>query len=71
MHNVFLDLIYVLFLLNRRLLLDDSRGVEEALNETVCINNECRGLIVSACAELYEIYGTYSFSSSSLSYIMN
>ncbi|XP_023550350.1 probable alpha-mannosidase At5g13980 isoform X1 [Cucurbita pepo subsp. pepo] len=33
-------------MLHRRLLLDDSRGVEEALNETVCINNECRGLII-------------------------
>ncbi|XP_022939163.1 probable alpha-mannosidase At5g13980 [Cucurbita moschata] len=33
-------------MLHRRLLLDDSRGVEEALNETVCIHNECRGLII-------------------------
>ncbi|CAN6709132.1 unnamed protein product [Malus baccata var. baccata] len=34
-----------LFLLpHRRLLLDDSRGVAEALNETVCIDNVCSGL---------------------------
>ncbi|XP_022991108.1 probable alpha-mannosidase At5g13980 isoform X2 [Cucurbita maxima] len=33
-------------MLHRRLLLDDSRGVAEALNETVCVNNECRGLII-------------------------
>lgn len=33
----------------RRLLLDDSRGVAEALNETVCVENKCTGLIVSAC----------------------
>ncbi|TQD70103.1 hypothetical protein C1H46_044363 [Malus baccata] len=34
-----------LFLLPyRRLLLDDSRGVAEALNETVCIDNVCSGL---------------------------
>ncbi|CAK9311483.1 unnamed protein product [Citrullus colocynthis] len=33
-------------MLHRRLLLDDSRGVEEALNETVCVNNECKGLII-------------------------
>lgn len=31
----------------RRLLLDDSRGVDEALNETVCVLDDCRGLAVS------------------------
>ncbi|KAM1953690.1 hypothetical protein EV2_023913 [Malus domestica] len=31
-------------MLHRRLLLDDSRGVAEALNETVCIDNVCSGL---------------------------
>ncbi|XP_022141414.1 probable alpha-mannosidase At5g13980 [Momordica charantia] len=33
-------------MLHRRLLLDDSRGVEEALNETVCVNDDCRGLTI-------------------------
>ncbi|GMJ09449.1 hypothetical protein like AT5G13980 [Hibiscus trionum] len=33
-------------MLHRRLLLDDSRGVEEALNETVCVLDDCRGLAV-------------------------
>ncbi|XP_057982567.1 probable alpha-mannosidase At5g13980 [Malania oleifera] len=33
-------------MLHRRLLYDDSRGVAEALNETDCILNECRGLTV-------------------------
>ncbi|XAR50386.1 Alpha-mannosidase [Bertholletia excelsa] len=33
-------------MLHRRLLHDDSRGVAEALNETVCILNECTGLTV-------------------------
>ncbi|EXB62836.1 Lysosomal alpha-mannosidase [Morus notabilis] len=33
-------------MLHRRLLLDDSRGVAEALNETVCIPNDCKGLII-------------------------
>ena len=32
---------------NRRLLHDDGRGVAEALNETVCLDNQCEGLIVS------------------------
>lgn len=31
----------------RRLLLDDSRGVAEALNETDCVLDECKGLTVS------------------------
>ncbi|BFG27202.1 hypothetical protein CerSpe_134770 [Prunus speciosa] len=31
-------------MLHRRLLLDDSRGVAEALNETVCVLNNCTGL---------------------------
>ncbi|KAE8657526.1 hypothetical protein F3Y22_tig00116989pilonHSYRG00069 [Hibiscus syriacus] len=31
-------------MLHRRLLLDDSRGVAEALNETDCIPGDCRGL---------------------------
>ncbi|GAV59511.1 Glyco_hydro_38 domain-containing protein/Glyco_hydro_38C domain-containing protein/Alpha-mann_mid domain-containing protein [Cephalotus follicularis] len=33
-------------MLHRRLLLDDSRGVAEALNETVCVLDECRGLTI-------------------------
>ncbi|CDP17307.1 unnamed protein product [Coffea canephora] len=33
-------------MLHRRLLVDDSRGVAEALNETVCIPSACKGLTV-------------------------
>lgn len=33
-------------MVHRRLLLDDSRGVEEALNETDCVGDDCRGLTV-------------------------
>ncbi|KAL2505523.1 Glycosyl hydrolase family 38 protein [Abeliophyllum distichum] len=33
-------------MLHRRLLRDDSKGVDEALNETVCINNKCKGLTI-------------------------
>ncbi|KAF5181502.1 Alpha-mannosidase [Thalictrum thalictroides] len=33
-------------MLHRRLLFDDSRGVAEALNETVCIDNKCQGLTI-------------------------
>ncbi|XP_073060322.1 probable alpha-mannosidase At5g13980 [Primulina eburnea] len=33
-------------MLHRRLLYDDGRGVEEALNETVCILEKCEGLTV-------------------------
>ncbi|KAF2301804.1 hypothetical protein GH714_029449 [Hevea brasiliensis] len=33
-------------MLHRRLLLDDSRGVAEALNETVCVLDQCKGLII-------------------------
>ncbi|KAK9120231.1 hypothetical protein Scep_018324 [Stephania cephalantha] len=33
-------------MLHRRLLYDDSRGVAEALNELVCVDNDCRGLII-------------------------
>uniref|UniRef100_A0A5B7CBJ8 Alpha-mannosidase n=1 Tax=Davidia involucrata TaxID=16924 RepID=A0A5B7CBJ8_DAVIN len=33
-------------MLHRRLLRDDSRGVAEALNETVCILDDCRGLTI-------------------------
>ncbi|KAG1370202.1 alpha-mannosidase [Cocos nucifera] len=33
-------------MLHRRLLHDDGRGVAEALNETVCINDKCEGLTV-------------------------
>ncbi|KAK7282128.1 hypothetical protein RIF29_10693 [Crotalaria pallida] len=33
-------------MVHRRLLEDDSRGVGEALNETVCINDKCTGLTV-------------------------
>ena len=37
----------LLFFPDRRLLFDDSRGVGEALNETVCVLEDCRGLTVS------------------------
>jgi alpha-mannosidase len=33
-------------LLHRRLLYDDGRGVAEALNETVCIRDDCKGLTI-------------------------
>ncbi|KAL4634653.1 hypothetical protein ACB092_04G216100 [Castanea dentata] len=33
-------------MLHRRLIRDDSRGVGEALNETVCISKKCRGLTI-------------------------
>ncbi|KAL7161944.1 hypothetical protein ACSBR2_042425 [Camellia fascicularis] len=33
-------------MLHRRLLHDDSRGVAEALNETVCVRDECTGLTI-------------------------
>lgn len=33
-------------MLHRRLLLDDSKGVAEALNETVCVINKCTGLTI-------------------------
>ncbi|XP_042391119.1 alpha-mannosidase At3g26720-like [Zingiber officinale] len=33
-------------MLHRRLLHDDGRGVGEALNETVCVDDECEGLTV-------------------------
>ncbi|XP_057437603.1 probable alpha-mannosidase At5g13980 [Lotus japonicus] len=33
-------------MVHRRLLLDDSRGVAEALNETDCVADDCRGLTV-------------------------
>ncbi|XP_020106647.1 probable alpha-mannosidase At5g13980 isoform X2 [Ananas comosus] len=33
-------------MLHRRLLYDDGRGVGEALNETVCVNDDCAGLVI-------------------------
>ncbi|KAJ4794961.1 Alpha-mannosidase [Rhynchospora pubera] len=33
-------------MLHRRLLVDDARGVDEALNETVCTNDGCAGLVI-------------------------
>lgn len=33
-------------MLHRRLLYDDGRGVAEALNETVCFDNQCEGLVI-------------------------
>lgn len=41
-----------LFPVDRRLVLDDSRGVAEALNETVCVVDDCKGLIVRAIIHL-------------------
>ncbi|KAK9926542.1 hypothetical protein M0R45_023767 [Rubus argutus] len=34
-------------MIHRRLLYDDARGVGEALNETVCIQDDCKGLTVT------------------------
>ncbi|XP_062099161.1 alpha-mannosidase At3g26720-like [Humulus lupulus] len=34
-------------MLHRRLLHDDSRGVGEVLNDTVCLHDKCEGLTVS------------------------
>lgn len=42
-------------LLGRRLLYDDSRGVAEALNEQVCVNDACEGLTVWS----FPIYWTF------------
>lgn len=33
-------------MLHRRLLFDDSRGVAESLNETVCVEDKCQGLTI-------------------------
>ncbi|KFK28275.1 hypothetical protein AALP_AA8G495400 [Arabis alpina] len=33
-------------MLHRRTCMDDSRGVEESLEETVCVNNNCSGLTI-------------------------
>ncbi|TVU24578.1 hypothetical protein EJB05_27023 [Eragrostis curvula] len=33
-------------MLHRRLLHDDGRGVAEALNETVCVDSQCEGLVI-------------------------
>ncbi|KAK4477288.1 hypothetical protein RD792_016502 [Penstemon davidsonii] len=33
-------------MLHRRLLRDDGKGVGEALNETVCVDNQCQGLTI-------------------------
>ncbi|KAM0060144.1 putative alpha-mannosidase [Helianthus debilis subsp. tardiflorus] len=33
-------------MLHRRLLYDDGKGVAEAINETICVGNDCRGLAV-------------------------
>ncbi|KAL5564813.1 hypothetical protein UlMin_027977 [Ulmus minor] len=33
-------------MLHRRLIKDDDRGVAEALNETVCVSNQCKGLTI-------------------------
>ncbi|KAF9618955.1 hypothetical protein IFM89_002950 [Coptis chinensis] len=33
-------------MLHRRLLFDDSRGVGESLNETVCVDEKCQGLTI-------------------------
>lgn len=35
----------------RRLLHDDGKGVAESLNETVCVNDKCDGLIVSTLSK--------------------
>ncbi|XP_071709988.1 alpha-mannosidase At3g26720 isoform X2 [Rutidosis leptorrhynchoides] len=33
-------------MLHRRLLYDDGKGVGEVLNETICVQNDCKGLVV-------------------------
>lgn len=39
-------LTFSIFNFARRMLSDDSRGVGEALDETVCVGNSCEGLTV-------------------------
>ncbi|XP_035831920.1 probable alpha-mannosidase At5g13980 [Helianthus annuus] len=34
-------------MLHRRLLYDDGKGVAKAINEAVCVGNDCRGLAIS------------------------
>ncbi|KAL8469610.1 hypothetical protein ACS0TY_032457 [Phlomoides rotata] len=41
-----LSLCFTAYFSYRRLLRDDGKGVAEALNETVCIDNQCKGLII-------------------------
>lgn len=46
---------------NRRLLLDDSRGVAEALNETDCVADNCKGLTVRISYRLLKTNSGYHF----------
>lgn len=45
--------IFLLYFSCRRLLHDDSRGVGEVLNETVCALSKCEGLTVSIFFALF------------------
>ncbi|CAJ1974897.1 unnamed protein product [Sphenostylis stenocarpa] len=48
-------------MVHRRLLEDDSRGVDEALDETVCIRNNCTGLTVNILTTYKQVLGKYYF----------
>lgn len=47
MYYYSLILVFDFWMVCRRLLVDDDRGVDEALNETVCTSYGCAGLVVS------------------------
>lgn len=61
-HFFFLIRIFALMILKelplafRRLLHDDSRGVGEVLNETVCVLDKCEGLTVSIIICLIQFF---------------
>lgn len=44
---------------NRRTCMDDSRGVEESLEETVCVNNTCSGLTVWVTVKTVLCWGKF------------
>lgn len=46
---------------HRRLLHDDTRGVGEALNEEVCIDKACKGLMVGTSSIECKTSGTSFF----------
>ncbi|WVZ05249.1 hypothetical protein V8G54_018595 [Vigna mungo] len=45
----------LILLINRRLLLDDSKGVAEALNETDCVGGDCRGLTNVLAIDVWDL----------------